>query len=188
MHVFLTGEKQVGKSTALQKTAVLLNRSCFGFVTLFDDRFSPQKALYMLPAESFAPGVAPFLSEPLPHEKIVAQFQNGKPNALTERFDGLGAALLRQARAHAEGLIVMDECSRFEKNALSFQAEILRCLDGAIPVLGVVRQNATGWVDQIRFHKNVLLLTVTPETRADIPRIAAQSLLRSEEHHAGLNA
>ena len=161
MHVFLTGDIQCGKSTALSRALNLIRRPLFGFKTLFTDRYNNNKALYMLPAD--------FDASPTEFH-IVAQFVNGNPQPLTHRFNELGAALLREAQQHPEGLILMDECSRFERDALEFQKEIFNCLDGNIPVLGVVRLTAEGWVDGIRNHPNVKLLTVTLETRDQIPQ------------------
>lgn len=160
MHVFLTGEVQCGKSTALSRALEQISRPLFGFKTLFTDRYNDNKALYMLPAG--------FVGVP-ESKHIVAQFVDGKPQPLTQRFNEIGAALLQEAQQHPEGLILMDECSRFERDALDFQREIFKCLDGDIPVLGVVRQNASGWVDAIRSHPNVKLLTVTVDNRDRIP-------------------
>jgi len=160
MHVFLTGDVQCGKSTALSRALEQISRPLFGFKTLFTDRYNDNKALYMLPVDFCG----------IPEQRhIVAQFIDGKPHALTQRFNELGCALLQEAQQHADGLILMDECSRFERDALAFQQQIFSCLDGDIPVLGVVRLNATGWVDGIRTHPRVKLLTVTEENRDNIP-------------------
>ena len=160
MHVFLTGEVQCGKSTAISRALKKIDKPLLGFRTMFVNRSDDNKALYMLPAA--------FSGTPSP-EHIVTRFENGRPHALTERFDELGTALLTEAQKHPESLILMDECSRFERDAKCFQQEILRCLDGNIPVLGVVRLNAEGWVDQIRNHPKVKLITVTLDNRDSIP-------------------
>ena len=160
MHVFLTGELQCGKSYAISRVIARLSRPVYGFKTLFTDRGSDNKALYMLPADGSL--------SPAPSQ-IVAQFIDGRPQPLTERFNAIGCVLLQEAQRHPEGLILMDECSRFERDAHLFQQEILHCLDGDIPVLGVVRLNAQGWVDQIRNHPKVKLITVTLDNRDSIP-------------------
>lgn len=160
MHVFLTGDIQCGKSYAIGCALSRLQRPVFGFKTLFTDRYNDNKALYMLPADNTA--------APSPAQ-AVAQFVDGRPRPLTERFNEIGTELLKEAQLHPEGIILMDECSRFERDALVFQQEILRCLDGDIPVLGVVRLTAEGWVDQIRNHPKVKLITVTLDNRDSIP-------------------
>ncbi len=173
MHVFLTGERQAGKSTAISTASALLGRPVYGFRTFFLDRLDAQKALYMLPAASQA---APDESH------AVTRFIDNVPHPMTERFDAIGCALLQEARRHPEGLILMDECSRFERDALRFQQEILQCLNGSIPVLGVVRLNASGWVEQIRRHPRVKLLTVTEENRQEIPQTILSLIAQGENH------
>lgn len=160
MHVFLTGEVQCGKSTAIARVIKMINRPVYGFRTIFTDRCNESKVLYMVPGS---------YDEQPRGEHIVTQFECGRPKVLTERFNEIGEALLKEAQAHPEGLILMDECSRFEREALRFHEEIFRCLDGDIPVLGVVRLGAEGWVENIRTHKNVKLLMVTKENRDDMP-------------------
>lgn len=173
MHVFLTGEKQVGKSTALHSAAAMLGRPVYGFRTFFVDRMDDQKSLYMMPAAS----------QDAPQEaQVVTRFVNRHPCPMPERFDAIGGALLQQARAHPEGLIIMDECSRFERDALRFQQEILQCLAGDTPVLGVVRLNAEGWVEQIRSHPHVKLLTLTPDNRDAMPELIVSLLIEGENH------
>ena len=52
-----------------------------------------------------------------------------------EVFDGLGVELLR---AQPGSLILMDELGFLEQDAAAFRREVLRCLDGSIPVLAVI--------------------------------------------------
>ena len=173
MHVFLTGDVQIGKSTAIRRAIAQLGRPVYGFRTFFTDRESAGKALYMLPAAAErAPG----------QEDAVVLFSGGRHTPLTARFDALGASLLRAAQAHPEGLILMDECGRFEREAYAFQREIARCLDGDIPVLGVVRQGVLGWTELIRSHPRVTLLTVTAENRDAMPQTIAALIAKGDSH------
>ena len=83
MHVFLTGDVQIGKSTAIRRAIAQLGRPVYGFRTFFTDRESAEKSLYMLPAAAErAPG----------QEDAVAVFSGGRPTPLTARFDALGAS------------------------------------------------------------------------------------------------
>ena len=45
MHVFLTGDVQCGKSTAISRALEQISRPLFGFKTLFTDRYNDNKAL-----------------------------------------------------------------------------------------------------------------------------------------------
>ncbi len=158
MHVFLTGEKQIGKSRALNRVSEAMGRPLFGFRTRFLTRERGSSSLYMVPAAD---------PDALLEEHIVAELREGRMHALTERFDTWGVSLLRKARRHPEGLILMDECGHLEKQAAVFQREILACLDGDIPVLGVLRQGQA-WHEFIRRHPRVRVITVTEENRSAI--------------------
>ncbi len=166
MHVFLTGDRGVGKSFALRRTAELSGLPCAGFRTRFLTRENGASALYMVPA----------LQEDLLDEAhIVAWPENGRMRGLTERFDTLGAALLREARQRPGALILMDECGHLERDALAFQAEIRACLDGDNPVLGVLRKGQA-WHSFITEHPRVRVLTVTEANRDSIPGEALRLL------------
>ena len=158
MHVFLTGERQIGKSRAVRAAAEILGRPCAGFRTRFLTRERGSSSLYMVPAAG---------EEILDDKHMVAVLENGKMRPLTERFDTLGAGLLREAQKERGALILMDECGHLEKNAFVFQREILKCLDGPDPVLGVLRWGQP-WHDFIKNHPRVTVIMVTEDNRADL--------------------
>ena len=172
MHIFLTGDVQVGKSTVIQKVVSNLGPSLGGFRSGFGpNRGQPDRQVYLWDA-----GGEPVYDE----DHVVVRFRSRIPEVLTDRFDTLGVEILRQARQRQADLILMDECGRFEGQAAAFQAEIFAALDGAIPVLGVVRQGFHGWLDDLRRHPKVTLLPVTADNRDVLPgQIAA--LLRAHK-------
>ncbi|MDO5326787.1 MAG: nucleoside-triphosphatase [Clostridia bacterium] len=171
MHVFLTGDRQIGKSRAVRRAADALERPCYGFRTQFLTKERGTSSLYMV-----SPQGEPTLDE----AHMVAELRDGKMRPLTERFDSLGGALLREARQHPEGLILMDECGHLEKNAQEFQKEILLCLDGDTPVLGVLRKDQP-WHDFIKQHPQVRVITVTEENRSEIDGVILELLLQKKE-------
>ena len=166
MHIFLTGDVQVGKSTVIQKVISNLGLSIGGFRSGFGPyRGRPDSRVYLWDA-----GGEPVYDE----DHVVVRFGNCAPEVLIDRFNTLGVDILRQARQRQAGLILMDECGRFEGKAAAFQAEIFTTLDGSTPVLGVVRQGFHGWLDDLRSHPKVTLLPVTADNRNVLPdQIAA---------------
>ena len=106
---------------------------------------------------------------------LAASWQDGKLQAVPGIFDTLGSALLAEARMHPEGLILMDECGRIEKDAMLFQQEILRCLDGNIPVLGVLRRDQP-WHDFIKSHPRVRVLAITGKAPESLPEQIVKEL------------
>ena len=155
MHIFLTGEKAIGKSRMVRRISSALGLPVSGFLTRFPDGERGKSALYMVPADK------PDLTD---EAHRVAEPLNGRIVPIPGRFDLLGAELLREARKKPGHLILMDECGRMERDALLFQREILACLDGTDPVLGVLRKDQP-WHDFIRNHPRVQVITVTEENR-----------------------
>jgi nucleoside-triphosphatase len=162
MHIFLTGEIQSGKSTVLNRTLTLLNGEVGGFRTYFGpDRDQPNRCLYMSDA-----------AEPFSYreENTIVRFRKEQPpEVLTERFDALGTRYLIKAEKTAR-TIIMDECGQFEKSAFRFQDQIVRVLDKEIPVLGVLRDPAVGWLEKIAAHPKVLVLVVDQKNRDALPQ------------------
>ena len=168
MHIFLTGEIQIGKSTIIAKTLALLQLTPGGFMTYFGtNRHCPNKVLYISHADK--PNI-------FNEENAVAFFYADKqPRFLPEKFDTYGAELRKSANKGTK-LILMDECGSIERDALIFQQAVLAALADDTPVLGVVKLDSTGWTDQIRNHPRVELITVTRENRDELPALLAQKL------------
>ena len=160
-HIFLTGEIQSGKSTVMQKVLDGLDVTVGGFCSGSGaERYEPARWLYLWDAARVPVYDA---------EHRVARLGPDGRHAFPERFDALGCEALRCARESRVDLILMDECGFLERDAKEFQAEVLRTLDGDIPVFGVVRLRSSGWTDAIRNHPKVTLITVTQENRDELP-------------------
>lgn len=164
MHIFLTGTVQIGKTTVIDKTLALLGVTAGGFRSYFGaDRHCPSHHyLYMSSAaepRAFTP------------EHAVVEFgedANGMMrHAVLPRFEELGLQYLSEASSYP--LIVLDECGRLEQKLPRFRARVLELLDGDTPILGVMRQDAMGWLEDIRNHPKVQLITVTEQNRNDLP-------------------
>ncbi|NLL52020.1 MAG: nucleotide kinase [Peptococcaceae bacterium] len=168
MHIFLTGEIQVGKSTVIAKTLSLLDITPGGFRTYFGpDRKSPNRLLYMNSASE-----APIYKQ----DNAIAIFSENKPpQPLTDKFDIFGSELIRAARANSK-LILMDECGSLERKAFLFQKTVLESLDYETPILGVIKLDSFGWTDQIKQHPKVKLFFVTVENRDTLPIMLAKIL------------
>lgn len=160
-HIFLTGAVQSGKSTVLQKVLDSLDMAVGGFRSgSGPTRYDQERWLYLWDASD-----APVYDAA--HQ--VAHITPEARQAFPERFNTLGCEILHRAQTSGVDLILMDECGFLEREALEFQTEVLRTLDGSIPVLGVVRLRSSGWTDAIRCHPNVTLISVTDDNRDSLP-------------------
>lgn len=145
-HLFLTGEKGVGKSTLIDY--LLAGRTPCGFRTR---------------------RVVGVLSRPSVHLLTVPDTTPTADNLLfycgaysPERFDTLGVAALEN---RSGDVLLMDELGPAESGAEKFTAAVLAALDGELPILGVLQQADTPFLRAVARHPRVRLVTVTPQNR-----------------------
>lgn len=145
-HLFLTGQKGAGKSTLIRGLLAEETGRLGGFFTV-----RHEGGVYLLPAakeRTFTP------------ESLLFRCgHDGDP----ARFDDLGCAALADTAGCR--LLVMDELGPHEEAALRFQAAVFRTLDGSTPILGVLQQAQSQFLDRIARHPRVTVLTVTEENR-----------------------
>jgi nucleoside-triphosphatase len=158
MHIFLTGEIQAGKSTALRRFLAETKIPADGFMTIFDCR-GADRELYLTRFDTEISGEA--------ERRLAASFSGGRPEINSEIFDGFGAACLN--RAGRRSLILMDELGVMESGAKYFQAAVFRRLDGIMPVVGVIQRRESPFLDTICARADVRLITVTKDNRDTVP-------------------
>lgn len=160
-HLFLTGERQVGKTTLINR---LLARHpgwlVRGFRTYTD--FSGGDAV--VGAVYIAP-VAP--CHWYRREEAIAGIRRvGGRESFPEVFDSVGVRVLQQNLD--TDLVIMDELGFMENKAASFQHAVLKTLQHDTPVLGVIKPLPSVFLDAVRSHPGVHLLTITPDNREEL--------------------
>lgn len=172
-HVFLTGAVQVGKSTLIERVLqALAPVRVGGFYTV---SAPPQpdgsRPVYLYPADE----AVRLASE----ENCVGLRRAEGIVAYCAAFETAGVAAL--AGAQGCELLVMDEIGRMERDAQRYSARIAELLDGTVPILGVVQQQAdTPLARAVRTHPHVKLVEVTPENRNTLLPQLVQSLRERE--------
>ena len=158
-HVLLTGEIQIGKSTAIRRFLADSGIHADGFLTRFDSRGQERElSLYRydtISGESDA--------------RLAVKMSGHNFELFIETFDVHGAEIIR-ASGTSE-LILMDELGAFEEGAPEFKAAVFEKLDGDVPVLGVVKKRDSPFLDAVRAHPNVEVIEVTVENRDGIPQL-----------------
>lgn len=158
---FLTGCPGAGKSTIIRKLTAGIG-GVGGFKTVMrrgdaQGRFR----VYIMPYGADDEGLSEL--EPV----AVRDREANSFRAFPEVFDREGAAILRAA-ADCD-LIVMDEIGFMEAEAFVFQKAVLDALDGAVPVLGVIKpangRADTRFMREVRARRDVRVFEVTPESR-----------------------
>lgn len=168
-HIFLTGDKRVGKSTLIQNYLKTFSGKVGGFRTLRTDAVYGDFAVHLVrPGEQASEGNLLFLC-----------MHKGDPAAIP-RFEKLGCAALEDAGSC--DLILMDELGPAEGKAEQFKQAVLAALDGNVPIIGVIQKAESEFLDLIRNHRNVDIVEVTLENR-DI--LAKRNLRHLDQRNSG---
>lgn len=158
-HLFLTGAKGVGKSTAIRAFLAQTDTELGGFYTVRSaDVFPDAVSVHMLRAGG---GDAPSA------ENVLFRCGRRGDASIPARFDRLGCAAL--ADAGSAELLIMDELGPGEADAVSFQKAVFRALEGRTPVLGVLQRAKSPFLDEIKRSSRTYVIEVTPENRDLIP-------------------
>lgn len=156
-HLFLTGAKQVGKSTIIQKILTAGNFTYTGYHTrpLFLNGERRGILLHCFPE------MPPMENDCL----ISARIAMKRSIPLPEVFEANGVTMLERSMAQPADLILMDELGKHEKDAPNFCRKILEVLDQDRPVLGVLQDCSSPLTEAIRLREDVTVITVTEENR-----------------------
>ena len=164
MHIFLTGEIQVGKSTIIRNFLAQSGLSADGFMTYWETDRGGGRNLYLSPY-SLAPQI---------HDRRLIVHDNGGHRhhrlSLTagavEAFDIYGAAILNDSGKRSA--VIMDELGVMESKSPAFQRAVMRHIYGNVTVLGVIKPVNNEFLNTIRSHENVAVHEVTPENRDSV--------------------
>lgn len=151
MHIFLTGDRRVGKSFLLQRVLSALKPQTSGFITAW--------------GKADAEGTTPLiLSDASGTRSAVAacRYTDDRPRKVfPEVFETLGTECLE----NLQGLVLMDELGRFESSTEKFRSAVFAVLDSDLPVFGVVRDMEIPFLDAVRNHPKTEVIRVTEENR-----------------------
>jgi nucleoside-triphosphatase len=163
-HIFLTGEIQVGKSTAIRAFLAKSRLSADGFLTHIV-RSDGNGALHL----------ARFDTERGETDDVVAaRFVD-----LTVGFEIFGEVFNTQGAEFVEtsgqrDLIIMDELGTMEADSPLFISAVLAKLDGTAPILGVLKKREHQFLDAVKNHRNVEVIMVDEHNRDEIPTLLTE--------------
>ena len=156
-HLFLTGPKQIGKSTVLRKLLQDRDAKIGGFRTvriLLEDGAS----IHM---------VAPTETAYTDENRIFSRRKRVLYIDPSD-FDRIGCGLL--ANVHDCDLILMDELGPNEANSEKFRQAVWNVLNGERSVYGVLQVADSEFLDAVASRPDVQVITVSEENRDNMPR------------------
>ena len=167
-HLFLTGDKQVGKSTLLRRLIEARKLDCAGFETQAF-YLSGERRGFTLHGRVDMP---PYQNDCI----CCARIEEKRAVPVLPVFDENGVLILKKSLASPAPYILMDELGRLERQASSFIAELEACLDSDKRVLGVLQKCGSEHVARIAQRDDVTVLTVTPQNRQELLELLCQRL------------
>lgn len=159
-HLFLTGERRVGKSTLLRRLIEARGLSCAGFET----------RAFFLSGERRGFTLHGLVDMP-PYENdcvVCVRVGERKSVPVLPVFEQNGVAILQRSLEAPAPFLLMDELGRLERDASRFCAQAFACLDGEKRVLGVLQQCDAPLIEAIRRREDVSVVTVTQENREEL--------------------
>ena len=153
-HVFLTGEKQIGKSTFLRKILNRYTDNIGGFLTVRTNAFL---------GDQYSVHIFCIGEKLIPNENNLLFICQKADEHISERFDRLGCEILKKCSGCS--LIIMDELGPHEAKAALFHKAVLQLLDGDTPVLGVLQASAESFWPDVTTHPKVRLFQITKQNR-----------------------
>lgn len=167
-HLFLTGEKQVGKSTLLRRLIDSRQLDCAGFET----------RAFFLNGERRGFTLHGRVEMP-PYENdciCCARIGEKKAAPVLETFSQNGVNILKLSLESASPYILMDEIGRLESKSDVFCTQVLDTLDGEKRILGVLQRCDSPLIEAIMKRDDVTVVTVTQENRESLFEMLCKKL------------
>lgn len=88
--------------------------------------------------------------------------------SIPSTFDHYGVNIINNALKDSTELIIMDELGFFENEAVHFHQKVFMALDSDVPVLGVLKQKETPFLDTIRERNDIYIFRITEDNREEM--------------------
>ena len=160
MHIFLTGGKQVGKTSIISSFLSSTGKSADGLVTYWEAHGDGKRSLFLAPFAGDGQAEKRFLIAPDEGRGLI--FSDNTINAFEEH----GCDILNNSGKC--DYIILDELGFLETKAAGFRQAVMRLISGVIPILGVLKASHSEFLNTIRAHPNVLVREVTIDNRNEV--------------------
>jgi len=155
MHIFIVGDKNIGKTHLINRIIQNIKQPVFGFRTVKEAE----------DAEGYAGVYIHSVTGPrtFTEKNLVAICTREEARGNTMVFDQAGVSLLADIPGNA--VVLMDELGFIETNAHDFCRRVLQIMDGDLPVIAAVKTKDTPFLQRVRSHQNALVYSITLDNR-----------------------
>lgn len=153
-NILLTGERNCGKSTLINKILEDNKIDYSGYRTL---------PYYINEGEQgyYIQGYVDYIEKEKIYGAISIKLGEKKYVRVTETFDELGVYILRKSRIEDEkDFILLDEIGFLEDKSETFKEEIYRCLECEKFCLGVLKLRDTEFLNSIKEREDTLVINI----------------------------
>lgn len=150
-NILLTGERNCGKSTLINKILNEINLEYRGYKTLpyYIDNDEMGYYLRGLFKDKNLKGV------------ISVKIKENKVVPIIDTFDFMGTYILRKSiEDKNSNIIILDEIGFLENRSEKFKNEIHNCLSSKKIVLGVLKKKDTEFLNSIKNRKDTLVINI----------------------------
>lgn len=156
-HLFLTGDKKIGKSTAIKK-----------FLQSVQPDFSGYQTQPVIINEKVR-GYALHSFEAMDDEEndVIMSVRAGvRCNIAVEGiFDTIGVKIIEASLASSTTLVLIDELGKLEDSSLLFQEAVRKLLDSEHKVLGVLQKKNSKMSELLNEREDCEIIEITEENR-----------------------
>ena len=159
MKIFLTGQKQIGKSTCIQECIRECHKSVCGFLTLpfYEEQRRAGFYLHALHA--------------MEHNDQRFSMQHETWNEVIPGvFNSFGTQLLQQACRLQEHILILDEIGHLEQKETIFLQTLLDSIDKFPNILGVLKKYDIQYIHEIAARKDVIVFDLDVMAYEDVKK------------------
>ena len=144
MNIFITGQRNKGKSTLVKEIVEFFQWDIAGYQTI--------------PYQNHGIGWSYCMQNIMTQEQMpISCFCHGHMQGLSETFDTFGVECLKMA-IQSQRVVVMDEIGRFERHSIQFLSMIHTLLDSSCLVLAVLKAEPIDYIESMKKRTDSLVV------------------------------
>lgn len=146
MKIFITGGKQVGKSTLIQTLIRNYEISICGFLTLPVYENDKRFGFYfhsLVDIEN--------------NNQIFALSHETNCSVIPHIFDTIGVESLEKSMDDLNRIMILDEIGRLEKKEVHFIKTLMKCIDTYPNIIGVLKKCNISYIEDIKNRSDVIM-------------------------------